>query len=70
MYAYVVLKSASPEDKSIELAKDVNTVCGNGGFNLIEFVGNTDCIIKLFPDEHRAENVKNLTLGKDNLLRH
>ena len=36
-----VLKSTSTEDKAIELAKDVKAVCGNGGFNLIKFVGNT-----------------------------
>jgi len=33
-YVDDVLKSASTEDKAIELAKDVKTVCGNGGFNL------------------------------------
>jgi len=26
-----------------------------------------ECIINLIPDEHRAENVKNLTLGQDKL---
>ena len=62
-----VLKSASTEDKPIELAKDVKAVCGNGGFNLTKFVGNTERIINWIPDEHRVENVKNLTLGQDKL---
>ena len=62
-YVDDVLKSASTEDKTIELAKDVKAVCGNGGFNLTKFVGNTERIINSIPDEHRAENVKNLTLG-------
>ena len=62
-----VLKSASTDDKTIELAKDVKAVCGNGGFNLTKFVGNTERIIDSIPDEHRAENVKSLTLGQDKL---
>ena len=66
-YVDDVLKSASTEDKTIELAKDVKAVCGNGGFNLTKFVGNTERIINSIPDEHRAENVKNLTLGQDKL---
>ena len=66
-YVDDVLKSASTEDKTIELAKDVKAVCGNGGFNLTNFVGNTERIINSIPDEHRAENGKNLTLGQDKL---
>mgnify|MGYP000677645276 CR=1 FL=1 len=66
-YVDDVLKSASTEDQTIELAKDVKAVCGNGGFNLTNFVGNTECIINSIPDEHRAENGKNLTLGQDKL---
>ena len=66
-YVDDVLKSASTEDKTIELAKDVKAVCGNGGFNLTKFVGNTERFIDSIPDEHRAENVKSLTLGQDKL---
>ena len=66
-YVDDVLKSASTEDQTIELAMDVKAVCGNGGFNLTKFVGNTESIITSIPDEHRAENVKNLTLGRDKL---
>ncbi|XP_044180110.1 uncharacterized protein LOC114947014 [Acropora millepora] len=66
-YVDDVLKSASTEDKTIELAKDVKAVCGNGGINLTKFVGNTERIINSIPDKHRAENVKNLTLGQDKL---
>ena len=62
-----VLKSANIEDKAIDLVKDVKVVCGNGGFNLSKFVGNTERIINSIPDEHRAENVKSLTLGQDKL---
>ena len=42
-------------------------VCRNGGFNLTKFEGNTERIINSIPDEHRAENVKSLTLGQDKL---
>ena len=66
-YVDDVLKSASTEGKTIELAKDVKAVCGIGGFNLIKFVGNTERIINSVPYEHRAENVKNLILGQDTL---
>ena len=66
-YVDDVLKSASTEDKAIDLAKDVKAVCRNGGFNLTKFVGNTERIINSIPDEHRAENVKSLALGQDKL---
>jgi len=66
-YVDDVLNSASTEDKAIELAKDVKTVCGNGGFNLTKFVGNTEHIINSIPAFHRAEKVKNLALGQDKL---
>ena len=67
VYVDDVLKSASTEDKAIELVKDVKAVCGNGGFNLTKFVGNTERIINSIPDDHRAEKVKNLALGQDKL---
>ena len=35
--------------------------------DLTKFVGNTERIIASIPDEHKAENVKNLTLGQDKL---
>ena len=66
-YVDDVLKSASSEDKAIDLAKDVKAVCTNGGFNLTKFVGNTERIINSIPDEYRAENVKSLALGQDKL---
>ena len=50
-----VLKSATTENETIDLAKDVKAVCGNGGFNLTKFVNNTECIINSIPDEHRAK---------------
>ena len=34
---------------------------------MTKFVGNTERIINSIPDEHKAENVKNLTLGQDKL---
>ena len=62
-YVDDVLKSARTEHKTMELAKDVKAVCGDGGFNLTKFVGNTERIINSILDEHRAENVKNLHLA-------
>ena len=62
-----VLKSASTEDETIKLAKYTKAVCQNGGFNLTKFVGSTERIISSIPQEHRAEQVKNLTLGQDKL---
>ncbi|XP_068720766.1 uncharacterized protein [Montipora capricornis] len=78
-YVDDVLKSASTEDKAIDLVKDVkeqgrrgarmakSAVCRNGGLNLTKFVGNTERIIKSIRDEHRADNVKSLTLGQNKL---
>ena len=62
-----VLKSGSTEYETIKLAKDVKAVCENGGFNLTKCVGNTEHIIDSIPEKHRAENVKNLALGRDKL---
>ena len=67
VYVDDVLKSASTEDESVKLVKDTKAVCQNGGFNLTKFVGNTECIISSIPQEHRAEQVKNLALGQDKL---
>ena len=66
-YVDEVLKSASTEDKAIDLVKDVKAVCRNGGFNLTKFVGNTERIINSNPVKHRADNVKSLTLNQDKL---
>ena len=55
------IKSASTEDKAIDLVKDVKAVCRNEGFNLTKLVGNTDRIINATPVEHTAENVKSLS---------
>jgi hypothetical protein len=65
-YVNDVLKS-TPEDEAIDLSKKVKEVCAKGGFNLTKFVGNTERIINQTPQEHRAENVKNLSLGQDKL---
>ena len=62
-----VLKSASAEDETIKQAKDTKAVCQNGGFNLPKFVGNRERIISSIPQEHRAKQVKNLSLGQDKL---
>ena len=64
---FIPLESGSTEDETIKLAKDVKAVCENGGFNLTKFVGNTEHIIDSIPEKHRAENVKNLALGRDKL---
>ena len=66
-YVDDVLKLACTEDETIKLAQDTKAVCQNGGFNLTKFVGNTEHIISTIPQEHRAEQVKNLTLGQDKL---
>ena len=64
-YVDDVLKSASTENESIKQSKDTKAVCQKGGFN--KFVGNTERIISSIPQEHRAEQVKNLALGQDKL---
>jgi len=66
-YVDDVLKSATTENETIDLAKDVKAVCGNGGFYLTKFVSNTEHIINSIPDEHRAENVRNLAIGQGKL---
>ena len=66
-YVDDLLKSASTEEETIKLAKDVKKVCESGGFNLTKFVGNTEAIINSIPQEHRADNVRNLELGQDQL---
>ena len=66
-YVDDVVKSASTEDKDIDPVKDVMGVCRNEGFNFTKFVGNTERIINSIPVEHRAEDVKSLTVGQDKL---
>ena len=66
-YVDNILKSASTENETTRPANDVKAVCGNGGLNLTKFVGNTERVINSISQQHRAENVKNLTLGQDKL---
>ena len=49
------LISGSTEHETIKLVKDVKAFCGNEGFNLTKFVGNTEHIIDPIPGKHRAE---------------
>ena len=66
-YVDDILKLVSTEDETIKLAKVTKAVCQNGRFNLTKFVGNTKRIISSIPQEHRAQNIKNLALGQDKL---
>ena len=66
-YVDDVLKSSPTEDEAVDLSKKVKEACAKGGFNLTKFVGNTERIINQTSQEHRAENVKNLSLGRDKL---
>ena len=50
-----VLTAGSTEDETIKLVKDVKAVCGNKGFNLTRFVGNTEHTIGPIPDKRRPK---------------
>ena len=67
MYVDDVLKSTSSEDTAVTLAWDLKKLCSKGGFNLTKFSSNSVKVLEAFPQEDRAKNTKDLTLGQDPL---
>ena len=61
-YVDNLLKSVESEDSAIQLIQDVRKICQGGGFNLTKFTFNRKGVLKLVPENHRKDSVKNRDL--------
>ena len=59
------LTSVDTVEEAIELVKNVKEMCRRGGFNLRKFTSNRKEVLEQIPIEDRAEDVKNMDLGRD-----
>ena len=66
-YVDDALKSISTEQKAVKLVKDLTALCQRGGFILSKWISNSRAVLTSIPHEHRAKEIKELDLDKDNL---
>lgn len=61
------LKSMSSEEEAIKMIKDLTAVCQRGGFHLTKWVSNSRKVLRTIIEEHRAKDLHELDLDRDNL---
>lgn len=61
------LKSAESEEKLVQVAHAVKSLCGCGGFNLTKFVSNSKKLLESLPVSERGKSLKSLDLCTDRL---
>ena len=66
-YVDDVLKSVESEEAAVELLNDLKYLCAKGGFKLTKISSNSIQVLKSVPQEERAKNVKDLSLGTEAL---
>ena len=66
-YVDDLLKSVEDEKAATRLLKELKEMCAKGGFNLTKFNSNSLAVLQSVPQEERAQQLKELTLGSDPL---
>lgn len=61
------LKYVPNERDSIELSKELRTLCAQGGFRLTKRVSNSRALLASIPEEERATEVKDIDLDQKHL---
>ncbi|XP_072768487.1 uncharacterized protein [Nerophis lumbriciformis] len=61
------LRSIPTEQEAVQLVKDLTALCQMGGFTLSKWISNSRAVLISIPQEHRAKEIKELDLDKDNL---
>nr|XP_021335998.1 uncharacterized protein LOC110440142 [Danio rerio] len=61
------LKSVSNEQEAINLVKEIQDLCLEGGFRLTKWVSNNRKVLLSIPEDQRASGVKDLDLDQDSL---
>lgn len=67
LYVDDCLKSMPSEQDTLQLVKDLSTVCHMGGFHLTTWVSNSRTVLSAIPEEDKAKEMKTLDLDKDKL---
>ncbi len=63
------LKSMGSEEEATLLVKDLTSLCQRGGFTVTKWISNHRTLLQTIPEEHRAKDVSELNLDRDNLDR-
>lgn len=61
------LKSLASEGEAALMLKDLTVLCQRGGFILTKWISNNRTILQELPEKHRAKDLKELNLDRDNL---
>lgn len=61
------VKSVAEESEAIHLVRDLTALCSKGGFQLTQWISNSQAVLASIPQEQRAKEVRTLDLDKDNL---
>ena len=61
------LKSTATEEEAVQLIKDLTAICHRGGFKLTKWVSNSRRVLRTVSEEHRAKDINELDLDRDNL---
>lgn len=61
------LKSVECEDEALTLAKDLITLCAEGGFKLNKWISNSRALILSISEEDRVKEVKDLDFDQRHL---
>ncbi|KAL3975057.1 hypothetical protein ACER0C_023683 [Sarotherodon galilaeus] len=61
------LKSVATEKAAVKLVSDLRALCTSGGFTLTKWTSNSRKVLMSIPEEHRANEVKDLDLRHDTL---
>ncbi len=61
------LKSTATEEEAVQLIKDLTAICRRGGFNLTKWVSNSRRVLRTVSEEHRAKDINELDLDRDDL---
>lgn len=61
------LKSTSSEEEAIKMIEDLTAVCQRGGFCLTKWVSNSCVVLRTVAEEHKAKDLNELDLDRDNL---
>lgn len=61
------LKSMASEDEAVLMVKHLTMLCQRGGFTLTKWISNSRSVLQALPEEHRAKDLKELDMDRDEL---
>ena len=61
------LKSLPTEEEAVHVVKALTDICQRGGFTLTKWISNSRAVLQTVAEEHRAEDLRELNLDRDEL---